>query len=183
MSGRRRAVTAGLLLSAPLAFLGLVLLPVGLLLQIGAQSALRVENRSGADLRVTPIGASRKDGRIAVLPQAVSNLLPLPALRGAEIAVRDGESRTIVYKRSEVRPTALAVRDGSGRLLQQPVADRASVAIGRLESLPPAPPEVEALAASSPQLPRWGVVGAGALGLASFLQLLRLRRRWEIRGE
>ncbi len=174
----RGAVTAGLVLSAPFAFLGLVVLPVGLLLQVGTQSALRVRNDSGRTLWVTPIGTRRDDGRPAVLRQAVSGLLPLPSLRGADRRVEPGGTLTVVFKPGELLPSDLLVRDAAGDHRRSPLRPPELV-LGSFDALTPAPPELAALAGSSPQLLPWILVASGALGLAAFAQLLRVRRRWD----
>ena len=169
----------GLVLTAPFAFLGLVLLPVGFLLQIGSQSVLRVTNGTDRTLWVTPLGTHRKDGRRAILRQAMSGLAPLPALRGADLRVEPGATRTLVYKPGEYRASGLVARDASGDARQVPPGPSRDLRIERFVDLPAAPPELAALSRESPQLLPWLVVATGVMGLAAFLQLLRVRRRLE----
>jgi hypothetical protein len=175
----RAALTAGLVLTAPLAFSGLVLLPVGIVVQVGSQSRLRVENRSDRTVRITPLGTRKADGRRAVLRQAISTLLPLPALRGADLPLEPGAVRDLHFRPGDYRPTELLVRDAAGDVRQLVLADSGRVPqrIPRWDDLPRASPDVVAAAAGNPQLLPWTAVLVSLGGLLAFVKLLRLRRR------
>jgi hypothetical protein len=87
--------------------------------------------------------------------------------------------RTIVYKAGPYRSTELLVRDVSRdfRLHRPP-----QVPIEGFTGLPAADPKDVGFASSFPQILPWTMIAAGLLGLAAFLQFLRLRRRLEKQG-
>lgn len=163
---RRLGLKAGLLLSAPCVLL-LVALPVGFLMELGAQTRLRLVNRTGRDVAVTPVDAS---GAAAL---TLHPLLPLPALRVVDLPLAAGASRVVYFNGRRTALRALSVRESSGErreLVLPPSAAkrRAELVLDESALLVPA-----AAPLPPPVYFPWAVFLAGPLGSFAFFRFRR----------
>lgn len=174
---------AGLAATAPCVLL-LAALPVGFAMELGKQTRLRITNRSARPLRVTPLRTADAPDRFTLVVPSLHPLLPLPALRAADHPLPPGASLAF-HHRARRGAFLLAVRepDGPLRVAALPAEaagpdSPASREIVLLDATPlgPAPPGVEAAAASRPQILGWALLLAAPLGSALFLVLYRNSR-------
>jgi hypothetical protein len=172
----RPALLAVLVCTAPLVLLT-VALPVGFVMELGKQAVVVVENATDRPLRVTPLGNSRGDDRLRVLPRTWHPLLPLPAFRTTDLDLAPGASRRVVYSARQARPSALAVREADGALgyLAFEPALRPTI---RIAGRPPAAldPIAGLIERDSPAF-RWLMLLAGPLGTVAFVAAWRARGR------
>ncbi|MBL7214131.1 MAG: hypothetical protein ISS71_00470 [Phycisphaerae bacterium] len=75
----------------------------------------KVENRSGQDIRITPIGTRGDEGRKGRLPVYMIPLPALPSFRSGHYHLKNDQSITIWYDWDDVNFSEIAVRakDGS----------------------------------------------------------------------
>lgn len=93
-----------------------VLLLMGMGFGVAFVTDFTVENHTGGNIAVTPVGTIGKEGRKAPLP--VKMLLVLPAIHAGGFRLGPGEAITIRYDMDDINFSEIVVDDDKGQHLQ-----------------------------------------------------------------
>ncbi len=87
-------------------------------MQLAFITSFQVENQSGQDVRITPIGTVGAKGRKARLPVFVSVIPALPAIKTGNFYLKDGETLNIKYDWDDINFSEIAIESDDGQFFQ-----------------------------------------------------------------
>lgn len=87
-------------------------------MQLAFLTSFKVENRSGEDVRITPIGTIGAKGRKAQLPVFAFAFPAIPAIKTGDFHLKNGDTLKVLYDWDDINFSEIAIESKRGQFYQ-----------------------------------------------------------------